>query len=45
MITRIEPGPRYSSAVIHAGKVYLSGYVPEASAGQSIASEAEIRAS
>ena len=39
MIRRIEPGPRYSSAVIHDGKVYLSGYVPETSAGQSVAAQ------
>ncbi|RYG27512.1 MAG: RidA family protein [Burkholderiales bacterium] len=39
MIKRIEVGPRYSSAVIHGGKVYLSGYVPENSAGQSIAAQ------
>lgn len=41
MIKRIEAGPRYSSAVIHGGKVYLSGYVPESSAGQSIAAQTE----
>jgi len=41
MIKRIEAGPRYSSAVIHGGKVYLSGYVPETSAGQSIAAQTE----
>lgn len=29
-ITRIEPGPRMSAAVIHGGKVYLAGYVAEA---------------
>jgi enamine deaminase RidA (YjgF/YER057c/UK114 family) len=28
-ITRIEPGARLSSAVIHGGKVYLAGYVAE----------------
>lgn len=28
-ITRIEAGPRMSSAVIHGGKVYLAGYVAE----------------
>lgn len=39
MIKRIEAGARYSSAVIHGGKVYLSGYVPETSAGQSIAAQ------
>lgn len=39
MIKRIEAGPRYSSAVIHGGKVYLSGYVPENSAGQSISAQ------
>lgn len=35
-ITRIEAGPRMSSAVIHGGKVYLAGYVAEAAAGRSV---------
>ncbi len=39
MITRIEPGPRYSSAVIHNDRICLSGYVPEAAAGQSVAAQ------
>ncbi len=39
MIKRIEAGARYSSAVIHGRKVYLSGYVPENAAGQSIAAQ------
>lgn len=41
MITRIGPGPRYASAVIHAGKIYLSGYVPENTVGQTIAAQTE----
>ena len=28
-ITRIDSGPRMSEAVIHGGKVYLSGFVAE----------------
>lgn len=39
MINRIEAGPRYSSAVIHAGNIYLSGYVPEKSIGKSVADQ------
>jgi len=35
-ITRIEPGPRMSSAVIHGGKIYLAGYVAEDAAGGSV---------
>lgn len=41
MIKRLEAGSRYSSAVIYGGKVYLSGYVPENAAGQSIAAQTE----
>ena len=38
-ITRIEAGPRMSSAVIHGGKIYLAGYVAEEAAGQSVAAQ------
>lgn len=38
-ITRIEPGPRMSAAVVHGGKVYLAGYVAEEAAGQSVAAQ------
>jgi enamine deaminase RidA (YjgF/YER057c/UK114 family) len=36
-ITRIDSGPRMSEAVIHGGKVYLSGFVAEA--GTSVAEQ------
>lgn len=35
-ITRIEPGPRLSEAVIHDGKVYLCGVVANDAAGKSV---------
>ena len=35
-IKRIEPGNRMSSAVIHGNKVYLAGFVAEATAGKSV---------
>jgi enamine deaminase RidA (YjgF/YER057c/UK114 family) len=35
-LKRIEPGKRMSSAVIHAGKVYLAGFVADAAAGKSV---------
>jgi enamine deaminase RidA (YjgF/YER057c/UK114 family) len=35
-LKRIEPGKRMSSAVIHNGMVYLSGFVAEAAAGKSV---------
>ncbi len=35
-ITRIGAGKRMSQAVIHGGKVYLSGVVAEAAAGKSV---------
>lgn len=38
-LKRIEPGKRMSAAVIHAGKVYLSGFVAEAAAGKSVAEQ------
>lgn len=28
-LTRIDPGPRLSEAVIHAGRLHLSGMIPE----------------
>lgn len=38
-ITRIEPGPRMSEAVIHNGKIYLSGMVADSTVGQSVANQ------
>ncbi|MFM9890278.1 MAG: RidA family protein [Rickettsiales bacterium] len=38
-ITRIEPGPRMSEAVIHGGKIYLSGMVADSTVGQSVANQ------
>lgn len=35
-IKRIEAGARMSDAVIHGGKVYLSGVVAEATMGKSV---------
>lgn len=35
-IQRIGIGKRMSEAVIHGGKVYLSGFVAEAAAGKSV---------
>ena len=35
-ITRIESGPRMSDAVVHQGKVYLSGVVADAAFGKSV---------
>ena len=35
-IKRIESGPRMSDAVIHDGKVYLSGVVADRTVGQSV---------
>jgi enamine deaminase RidA (YjgF/YER057c/UK114 family) len=35
-VTRIGAGKRMSNAVIHGGKVYLSGYVAETAAGKSV---------
>ena len=35
-LKRIGAGNRMSDAVIHGGKVYLSGFVPENSAGKSV---------
>ncbi len=35
-ITRIEPGPRMSEAVIHGGKVYTAGIVAGDAAGKSV---------
>lgn len=38
-ITRIDPGPRYSEAVIHNGVAYLSGQVPEKTLDKGIAEQ------
>lgn len=38
-ITRIEPGARLSSAVIHGDKVYLAGYVADSAAGGTVAEQ------
>lgn len=35
-ITRIDPGPRLSEAVIHGGKVYTAGVVADGAAGKSV---------
>jgi enamine deaminase RidA (YjgF/YER057c/UK114 family) len=35
-LTRIGAGKRMSSAVIHHGKIYLSGYVADTAAGKSV---------
>jgi enamine deaminase RidA (YjgF/YER057c/UK114 family) len=35
-IKRIEPGARYSEAVIHSGKVYTAGVVADATLGKSV---------
>lgn len=35
-IRRIDAGSRMSEAVIHGGKIYLSGVVADAAAGQSV---------
>jgi enamine deaminase RidA (YjgF/YER057c/UK114 family) len=38
-IKRIESGPRMSEAVIHGGKIYLSGMVADDAAGKSVAEQ------
>lgn len=38
-ITRIEPGPRLSEAVIHGGKVYTCGIVAGDAEGKSVAEQ------
>jgi enamine deaminase RidA (YjgF/YER057c/UK114 family) len=35
-LTRIDPGPRMSGAVIHEGRVFLAGKVAERSKGRSV---------
>lgn len=35
-LKRIGAGPRMSKGVIHGGKVYLSGMVPDKAAGKSV---------
>lgn len=36
IIHRIDPGPRMSEAVVHAGKVYTSGIVADGAKGQPV---------
>jgi enamine deaminase RidA (YjgF/YER057c/UK114 family) len=36
ILTRIDPGPRMSDAVIHEGRVFLAGKVAERSKGRSV---------
>lgn len=38
-IQRIDSGARLSEAVIHGGIAYLSGFVAESAAGQSVAAQ------
>ena len=38
-ITRIDPGARYSAAVIHNNTVYLAGQVAKKTAGKSVAEQ------
>lgn len=38
-ITRINPGARYSSVVVHNGTAYLAGQVAKATAGKSVAEQ------
>jgi len=38
-IQRLEPGLRMSEAVMHGGKIYLSGMVPDDAAGKSVADQ------
>lgn len=38
-IKRYEVGPRMSAMVVHAGTIYLSGYVAENAPGQSVAAQ------
>jgi enamine deaminase RidA (YjgF/YER057c/UK114 family) len=38
-IERYQVGPRMSGIVVHNGTVYLSGYVAENTAGQSVAAQ------
>jgi len=35
-LTRIDPGPRMSDAIIHEGRVFLAGQVAERSRGRSV---------
>jgi enamine deaminase RidA (YjgF/YER057c/UK114 family) len=35
-LTRIDPGPRMSDAIIHEGRVFLAGKVAERSKGRSV---------
>ena len=40
-IQRINPGPRMSGAVVHAGTVYLAGQVAKDTAGQGVAEQTQ----
>jgi enamine deaminase RidA (YjgF/YER057c/UK114 family) len=40
-LTRIEPGNRMSSAVIHGNKVYLAGFTPDKALGKSVAEQTQ----
>jgi enamine deaminase RidA (YjgF/YER057c/UK114 family) len=35
-LTRIDPGPRMSDAIIHEGRIFLAGQVAERSRGRSV---------
>ncbi len=35
-ITRIDPGPRMSKAVVHGGTVYVAGQVAQSAGGKSV---------
>jgi enamine deaminase RidA (YjgF/YER057c/UK114 family) len=38
-ITRLQPGPRMSQAVIHGGTIYLAGQVADQAKGKSVAEQ------
>ena len=38
-ITRLQPGPRMSQAVIHGGTIYLAGQVADQAKGGSVADQ------
>ncbi len=44
MVTRINPGTRYSAAVVHNGVVYLSGVVARDTSGDVRAQAADVLA-
>ncbi len=35
-LTRIDPGPRMSDAIIHEGRIFLAGQVADRSSGRSV---------